>query len=65
MEAPMPTATKAPSLLVKRDAGRRLYDTTNRRYAVREQLRRWAADGIAFTVIDATTGADVTGVQLA
>jgi polyhydroxyalkanoate synthesis repressor PhaR len=61
----MPTATKTPSILVKRYAGTRLYDTTNRRYVTLEQLRNWAAEGMAFAVIDAATGADVTRVLLA
>lgn len=61
----MPTATKVPSILVKRYAGTRLYDTTNRRYVPLVQLRRWAAEGIALAVIDAASGADVTRVLLA
>lgn len=61
----MPTATKAPSILVKRYAGSRLYDATNGRYVALDQLRHWAAAGIAFAVIDAATGADVTRVLLA
>jgi polyhydroxyalkanoate synthesis regulator protein len=65
MEAPVPTAEKAPSILVKRYAGTRLYDATNGRYVVLDQLRHWAAAGIAFAVIDAVTGTDVTRVVLA
>jgi hypothetical protein len=53
----MPTATKAPSILVKRYPGSRPYDTTNRRYVALAQLRHWTAEGIAFAVIDAATGA--------
>jgi polyhydroxyalkanoate synthesis regulator protein len=56
---------KIPSILVKRYAGSRLYDATNRRYVSPDQLKRWAADGVAFAVIDAKTGADVTRVLLA
>src|ERR1700728_2402290 len=48
MEAPMPTTTKPPSIVVKRYAGSRLYDATNRRYVTLAQLRTWAAEGIAF-----------------
>jgi polyhydroxyalkanoate synthesis regulator protein len=65
MQAPMPTATKPPSILVKRYASSRLYDTTSRRYVALAQLRNWAADGIAYAVIDAATGADITRVLLA
>jgi polyhydroxyalkanoate synthesis regulator protein len=65
MAAPMPTATKPPSILVKRYAGSRLYDTTNARYDAQDQRRHWAAAGVAFAVIDAATGADVTRVLLA
>lgn len=61
----MPTATKTPSILVKRYAGTRLYDTTNRRYVSLAQLRQCATEGVAFAVIDAATGADVTRVLLA
>lgn len=61
----MPTATKSRSILVKRYAGSRLYDTTNGRYVALDQLRRWTADSVAFAVIDAATGADVTRVLLA
>jgi hypothetical protein len=43
----------------------RLYDTTNRRYVSLAQLRQWTTEGVAFAVIDAATGADVTRVQLA
>jgi polyhydroxyalkanoate synthesis regulator protein len=50
---------------VKRYARTRLYDTTNARYVSLEQLRGWAADNVAFAVIDAETGVDVTRVLLA
>lgn len=61
----MRTATKAPSILVKRYAGTRLYDTTNRRYVSLARLHQWATEGVTFAVIDAATGADVTRVLLA
>ena len=61
----MPTAEKPPSILVKSYAASRLYDTTNARYVSLAQLRHWAAAGVAFAVIDAATGADVTRVLLA
>jgi len=61
----MPIAAKPPSILVKCYAGSRLYDATNARYVSLAQIRRWAADGVAFAVIDAATGTDVTRVLLA
>ena len=59
------SAARVRSILVKRYARSRLYDTANGRYMSLEQLRRWAAEGVAFAVIDAETGADVTRVLLA
>ena len=61
----MPAAAKRHSILVKRYARSRLYDTTNRRYVSVEQLRAWLAEGVAFSVIDAEGGADVTRVLMA
>jgi len=61
----MPAARNVPSTLVKRYARSRLYDTARRRYVSVEQLRGWAAEGVAFAVIDAETGSDVTRVVLA
>ena len=60
----MPTATKPPSILVNCYAGTRLYDATNGRYVVLDQLHQWAAEGVVFAVIDAATGADVTRVLI-
>ena len=59
------SAARVRSILVKRYARSRLYDTANGRYMSLEQLRRRAAEGVAFAVIDAETGADVTRVLLA
>jgi polyhydroxyalkanoate synthesis regulator protein len=58
----MPEPTE---VLVKRYAGTRLYDATHMRYVSLGQLRRWAAEGFRFSVIDAETGADITRVLLA
>ena len=52
-------------ILVKRYARSRLYDTRNQCYVSVEQLREWAARGVAFSVIDTETGNDVTKVLLA
>jgi polyhydroxyalkanoate synthesis regulator protein len=60
----MSDRAKFRPVLVKRYARRRLYDTTHRCYVSVEQLRGWAASGVAFTVIDVETGADITVVLL-
>jgi polyhydroxyalkanoate synthesis regulator protein len=52
-------------VLVKRYARSRLYDTANRRYVSLEQLQGWMAGGVAFYIIDAETGSDITRVLLA
>jgi polyhydroxyalkanoate synthesis regulator protein len=62
MEAVMPI--RQP-ILVKRYARSRLYDAANRRYVSVEQLRGWVAAGLAVTVIDTESGADITRVLLA
>jgi polyhydroxyalkanoate synthesis regulator protein len=54
-----------PPVLVKRYAGSRFYDMTHLRYVSAGQLRRWAEEGVSFSVIDAETGADITRVLLA
>lgn len=60
----MPAAAKQ-LILVKRYARSRLYDTHNQSYVSVEQLRRWADDGVAFSVIDTESNTDVTAVLLA
>ena len=61
----MAATAKGQPVVVKRYARSRLYDITNQNYVTVEQLRRWAANGIAFSVIDTETGEDVTSVLLA
>ena len=61
----MPAARNVQPILVKRYARTRLYDTANQRYVSTEQLRRWATEGIVFSVVDIETGSDVTRVLLA
>lgn len=56
---------KIQPVLMKRYARSRLYDTANRRYVSVEQLKTWAADGVALAVIDSETGADITPALLA
>jgi polyhydroxyalkanoate synthesis regulator protein len=56
----MSAQEKSKPVLVKRHARSRLYDSEKQRYISIEQLRGWAAEGLAFVVLDAETGADVT-----
>ena len=51
--------------LIKRYARSRLYDTEAARYVTRDDLRVWLSQGLKFTVIDAETKQDITGVLLA
>ena len=53
------------SILVKRYARSRLYDTQNQSYVSIEQLRGWADNGVAFSVVDTETDMDGTAVLLA
>ena len=57
--------TQQQPILIKRYAGSRLYDPAAAGYVTLEQLRRWQAQGVSFTVIDARTGADIRRVLLA
>ena len=61
----MSAAQKSQPILIKRYERSRLYDAANQGYVSVEQLRGWAADGVAFVVLDTETGADVTRVLLA
>lgn len=60
----MPAAQEVRPIVVKRYARSRLYDSASGRYVSVEQLQGWAAESVAFVVIDSQTGADVTGVLL-
>jgi polyhydroxyalkanoate synthesis regulator protein len=51
--------------LVKRYARSRLYDTEAARYVTLADLKGWQARGLAFVVVDAETGQDITAVLLA
>ena len=57
--------TQQQPILIKCYAGSRLYDPAAARYVTLEQLRRWQAQGVSFTVIDARTGADIRHLLLA
>jgi polyhydroxyalkanoate synthesis regulator protein len=59
-----PSSTSQP-VIVKRYARSRLYDTAGCRYVSVDELRSWAAAGVAFLVVDTETGTDVTRVLLA
>jgi polyhydroxyalkanoate synthesis regulator protein len=61
----MPKRSKAQATLVKWYSGGRLYDATHLCYVSVEQLRHWVSAGLAFSVIDAASGADVKAVLLA
>jgi polyhydroxyalkanoate synthesis regulator protein len=50
---------------VKRYGRCRLYDTQAACYVTLGDLQSWAVKGIAFTVVDAETGDDITRVLLA
>jgi len=65
MERLMPAETRAQPILVKRYARTRLYNSTAQHYVTVQELRRWAARGLPFVVIDAETKAEVTQVLLA
>lgn len=51
--------------IVRRYARSRLYDTRHARYVTVADLRDWQRCDIAFLVIDAETGDDITRVLLA
>jgi polyhydroxyalkanoate synthesis regulator protein len=61
----MPAPPDCEPILVKRYAQCRLHDTAGRRYVSLDQLRGWAAEGVAFRVIDGESGADMTRTLLA
>ncbi len=61
----MISAVKEQSILVKRYARGRLYETQNQSYVSVEQLRGWAAKDVAFSVVDTDTDTEVTKALLA
>jgi polyhydroxyalkanoate synthesis regulator protein len=65
MEMPMVAAPKYLPILIRRYGRSRLYDTVAGRYVTLDDLRQWLKDGVAFTVQDSESGADVTRVLLA
>jgi polyhydroxyalkanoate synthesis regulator protein len=55
----------ADTVVVKRYADRRFYDTTSLRYVTVESLRDMAGAGIALVIYDAGTGESLTHTVLA
>jgi polyhydroxyalkanoate synthesis repressor PhaR len=51
-------------VLIKRYAGRRLYNTATLRYVSLDDLGEMVLEGIRFNVRDADTGADITRAVL-
>ena len=62
---PAALAEKPATILIKRYARDRFYDTASARYVTLDELRQWRRKRVAFTVRDAETGDDITGVLLA
>jgi polyhydroxyalkanoate synthesis regulator protein len=52
------------TILIKRYARSRLYDTINRRDVTLDELREWQRLGVSFVVMDVETDANVTRVLL-
>ena len=50
--------------LIKKYANRKLYDTEDRRYVTRDVVMKLVGEGVAVTVIDQVTGADITTAVL-
>ena len=53
-------STRSDCVLIKRYAGRRLYDTVNATYVTRDDLANMILAGERFIVRDAETGTDIT-----
>ena len=61
----MSEASASVPVIIRRYARSRLYDAAHGRYVSMDTLRLWQARGIAFMVLDAETGADITRVLMA
>jgi polyhydroxyalkanoate synthesis repressor PhaR len=53
-------STRSDYVLIKRYAGRRLYNTVNSTYVTLDDLANMMLAGERFTVRDAATGTDIT-----
>lgn len=60
----MPEVLEAGQVVVRCYRRSRLYDAERQRSVTLEQLRLWAASGVAVCVTDSETGADITRVLL-
>ena len=60
----MPESASAP-VIIRRYAQSRLYDAVQGQYVSLDTLRLWRDRGIAFTVLAAENGADITRVLMA
>jgi polyhydroxyalkanoate synthesis regulator protein len=61
----MPGQREVQPVLVRRYGRTRLYNATAQHYVTLQELRRWAARGLPFVVIDAETKSEITQVLLA
>ena len=61
----MSNAMGSAPAVIKRYARSRLYDAAREQYVSMETLRLWQLRGIAFTVLNAGDGVDVTRVLMA
>ena len=59
---PKHPSPEVPPMLIKRYAGRRLYNTATLRYVSPDDLADMVLEGTRFVVRDADTGEDVTSV---
>lgn len=59
-QAPNPITPRRPSILIRRYAPSRLFDTDAAEYRTLDELRHWADKGVRFAIVDAETGQDVT-----
>jgi polyhydroxyalkanoate synthesis repressor PhaR len=57
--------TQPRTVIVKRYAGRRLYNTTTATYVTVDELRQMVDAGIDLTVHEADTGEEITAAVLA
>jgi polyhydroxyalkanoate synthesis regulator protein len=61
----MSDASASGPVIIRRYARSRRYDAAGGRYVSMGTLRLWHMRGIAFTVLDAESGEDVTRILLA
>ena len=59
------TPNMSPTTVIKRYAGRRLYNTTTAAYVTVDELREMARTGIDLVVYEAESGEEITDAVLA